>query len=110
MPAVLSLNSTAIWPTLAETFQENSRERILMREYAGADVMPRTLDRANGMERTGAGNYDQHLFGGIVAGKGMDFAINNNFIARDANAQTYDCNRGMLTLHLGAGNILDTSI
>lgn len=110
MPASISLGNTALWPTLAETFQENSRDRILMREYAGADVLSRTLDRANGMERTGAGDYNQHLFGGIVAGKGMDFAINGNFIARDAIAQTFDCNRGMLTLHLGAGNILDTSI
>jgi hypothetical protein len=82
---------------------------VLLRETAGADVLLRTLDRATGMERTGAADYDQYFFGGIVAGKGMDFAINNNFIARDAIAQTYDCNRGMLTLHLGAGNILDIS-
>lgn len=110
MPASISLNTTALWPSLAETLAENSRKRVLVRETAGADVLPRTLDRANGMERTGTGDYDQYLFGGIVAGKGMDWAVNGNFVARDAIAQTFDCRRGMLTVHLGAGNILDTSI
>lgn len=110
MPATVARNDTALWPTLDKTFQDFSRKRILLRETAGADVMPRTLDRANGMDRTGAGDYNRYLFGGIVAGKRMDWLINGNVIARDAIAQTFDCKRGMLTLHLGAANILDTSI
>ncbi|CAK7059756.1 MAG: hypothetical protein DELT_01378 [Desulfovibrio sp.] len=110
MPASVSLSKMGIWPTLAETFQDFSRKDIIVRETSGADVNQRALDRANGMERTSSGSYDQYLFGGITAGKSMDWVINGNFVARDNITQTTDGKRGILTMHLHAGNILDSSV
>ena len=110
MPASFSVNDTALWPTLGETLEELSRRRYLNRETMGASVMARTLDRQGGMERTGAALRDQALFGGIVAGKNMDWTESGNFMPRDAIMQTDDLRRGMLTLHQTAGTILDASV
>lgn len=108
MAAIISIRDTALWPTLGETLQELSRNKTLTRETAGADVLPRTMDRANGMWRTGPPDVDQLLFGGIVAGKEMDWINYGNMVPRDAIDQTTDARRGMLTLHLGNGAILDS--
>ena len=110
MPAAISVNSTQLWPTLAETLADLSREKTLTRETVGASALPRTLDRKNGMERTGAADETQTMFGGIVAGKNMDWTISGNFVPRDAFMQMDDLNRGMQTLHMGTGYILNTSI
>lgn len=110
MPASFSVNDTALWPTLGETLEDLSRPRVITRESMGASRMARTLDRQGGMERTGAPSRAQYLFGGIVAGKDMDWAASGNFVPRDAIMQTGDVRRGTLTAHLGPGTILDTSI
>lgn len=110
MPASFSVNNKAVWPTLGETLEELSRRKLHTRETMGAAVMARTLDRESGMERTGAPSRDQALFGGIIAGKGMDWVATGNYVPRDAIRQTDELRRGTLTLHLGIGSILDTSI
>ena len=110
MPVAIDVNSTQIWPTLAEVLAEQSRDKIITRETMGADVLPRTLDRMNGMERTGAPDEVQRLFGGIVASDNMDWVIAGNTVARDAITPADDLHRGMQTLHLGTGHILNTSI
>ncbi len=109
MPAAIALNSTKLWPTLAESLAELSREKTLTRETLGASALPRTLDRMNGMERTGAPDTGQHLFGGIVAGN-MDWTISGGFLPRDAFMRTADLQRGMQTVHMGTGYILNTSV
>lgn len=110
MPSIVSLNDATLWPTLGETLADLSRSKVHARETMGASCMARTLDRANGMERTGAPPRDQALFGGVVAGKGMDWVETGNFLPRDVIMQTDDLRRGMLTLQLNTGNILNTSI
>lgn len=110
MPVGIAVNNTQLWPTLAESLADLSRAKILMRETLGADAFPRTLDRGNGTERSGAADETQRLFGGIVAGKNMDWTISGNFLPRDAFSQTDDLHRGMQTLHMGTGHILNTSI
>ena len=108
MPRTYSYDETRLWPTLAQTMDDLTRQKALNRDSFGAGVNARSLDRMSGMERTGAPDTNQALFGGIVAGKSMDFAINGNFMPRDAIMQTADANRGTLTLHLGTGTLLDT--
>lgn len=110
MSAAISVNSTQLWPTLGETFAEFSRERVLTRETVGTDALPRTLDRMNGMERTGAADNNQRLFGGIVAGDSVDWSTAGHFLPRDAFTQTDDLHRGMQVLHMGVGGILNTSV
>jgi len=109
MPAAINVNSTRIWPTLGETLADLSRERTLTRETLGTSAIARTLDRANGMVRTGAADNAQTLYGGIVAGKNMDWAANGNVVPRDAFSQTDDLMRGLQTLHMGSGRLLNTS-
>lgn len=108
MAATYSLTESRLWPTLAQTLDEYSRKKALNRDSFGADVATRSMDRMNGMERTGAVSVDQALFGGIVAGDNMDYVINGNFMSRDAILQVTDARRGMLTMHLGTGMLLDT--
>ena len=110
MPGAIAVTDTKLWPTLAQSFARLSSEATLTRETMGAASYPRTLDRMNGMERTGAADHDQFLFGGIVAGKSMDWSITGGYVPRDAFTQVSDLNRGMQTLHLGTGHILNTSI
>ena len=110
MPETYSLTSTRLWPTLGQTLEEYSRKRALTRESFGAGVAPRSLDRMNGMERTGAPGTNQALFGGIVAGDNMDHVINGNFMPRDAILQTTDIKRGSLTPFLDTGILLDTQV
>ena len=110
MALSFSVSDTRLWPSLAQTMEELSRKKALNRDTFGADVMARTMDRMNGMERTGAVDVDQMLFGGIVAGDNMDYVINGNFVPRDAITQTTDAARGMLTLHLGTGHLLDSQV
>ena len=110
MPASFSVSSTQLWPTLGQSLEELSRKKILLRETVGASALPRTLDRGNGMERTGAPSYDQHLFGGIVAGDSMDWVAARHVVPRDAFMQTDDIHRGMQVLHMGTGYILNTSV
>ena len=110
MPASFSVNDTALWPTLGSTLEDLSRVRVLNRETLGAAAIARTLDRENGMDRTGAAPRAQALFGGIVGGKNMDWTEPGNFMPRDAILRTDDLRRGMLTLHQTAGTILDTSV
>ena len=109
MPAAISLDDTRLWPSLGEQFAEFSRDRIITREAMGASVAARTLDRGNGMERTGAVDNDQRLFGGIVAGKSMDWTITGHILPRDAFMQSDDISRGMQVLHMSTGHILDTT-
>ena len=103
-----SVTDTQLWPSLARTLEDLSRHKAHVRETVGADVFPRTLDRMNGMERTGAEPIRQRLFGGIVAGDGMDQVASGAFVPRDAMWMNTDANRGMLTLHLGIGLVLDS--
>lgn len=103
MPVSRDINSTALWPGLAETLAEGARPRVLLRETAGADVMMRTLDRAGGMERTGADDYERRVFNGSAAGRSADLA------AGEAVARNLDAAREVRTAHLGVGAILDTS-
>lgn len=110
MPGAISVNDTKLWPTMAESFARFSSEGTMTRETMGASTYARTLDRGNGMDRTGAPDYDRELFGGIVAGKSMDWAITGGYVPRDAFTQTSDLHRGMQTLHMGTGYILNTSI
>lgn len=110
MPRTYSLTETRLWPTLAQTMDELTRQKALNRDSFGAGVAPRSLDRMNGMERTGAPDVNQAIFGGIVAGDNMDYVINGNFMPRDAILQTADARRGMLTLHLDTGILLDTQV
>ena len=110
MPGAIAVNDTKLWPTLAQGFARLSSEATLTRETMGAAAYPRTLDRMNGMDRTGAADHGQHLFGGIVAGKSMDWTITGGYVPRDAFVMTADCNRGMQTLHMGTGYILNTSV
>ena len=110
MAGSISLTDTTILPTLGQTFAEMNREKHLTRETVGAGVFVRSLDRMNGMERTGAPSYDQFLFGGIAVGKSMDWHISGNYVPRDAFVQTQDLHRGMQTLHMGTGHVLDTSV
>lgn len=109
MPAAIFLDDTRLWPSLGEQFAEFSRDRIITREAMGASVAARTLDRGNGMERTGAVDNDQRLFGGIVDGKSMDWAITGHILPRDAFMQTDDISRGMQVLHMSTGHILNTT-
>ena len=110
MPRTYSLTETRLWPTLAQTMDELTRHKALNRDSFGAGVAARSLDRGNGMERTGAPDVNQAIFGGIVAGKSMDWAVNGNFMPRDAILQTTDAKRGSLTLHLDTGILLDTQV
>ncbi|GHV53930.1 hypothetical protein FACS1894206_05620 [Deltaproteobacteria bacterium] len=110
MPASFSVNSTQLWPTLGESLAELVRPKHLVRATTGASASARTLDRAGGMERTGAAPLEQDIFGGIVAGKKMDWTMSGNYVARDVISRADDLRRGMITLHLGRGNILDTSL
>ena len=110
MSGVIAVNDTKLWPSLAQSLARLSSRGTLTRETMGASSYPRTLDRMNGMERTGAADYTQSLFGGIVAGKSMDWTITGASVPRDAFAMTSDCNRGMQTLHMGTGHILNTSV
>lgn len=108
--AAISLDDTRLWPNLGEQFAEFSRDRIVTREAMGASVIARTLDRGNGMERTGAVDTDQRLFGGIVSGESMDWGITGHILPRDAAMQSDDISRGMQVLHLSTGHILNTSV
>ena len=108
MPSSLHVKDTALWPTLGQTFADLSRHKILSRETIGAGVAIRSLDRANGMERTGAADYDQRLFGGSVSGNRLDILSAGSIVPRDAMEQTFDARRGMQTMHLNGGYILDT--
>ena len=108
MPSSFSVNDTALWPTLGETLAELSRQKILTRETVGASVLARSLDRANGMERTGAADYNQRVFGGSVSGNWLDVPGGGNLVPRDVMRQTWDEGRGMLTMHLNGGSLLDT--
>ncbi len=109
MPAAVNINSTRLWPTLGETLADLSRKKNLTREVLGTGTIARTLDRGNGMERMGAADNTQGIFGGIVAGKNMDWAIAGNVVPRDAFSQTDDLMRGLQTLHMASGHILNTS-
>lgn len=110
MRGYISVNDTSLWPTLGETLEELSRKKVLTRETAGADVYMRTLDRAGGMERTGAAPVDQLLFGGIVAGKGMDWASYGNVTARDVTERVYDAQTAALTVNTASGSIINSFI
>lgn len=110
MAASFSIRETGLWPTLGQTLADLSRAKDLNRETLGAGVYARSLDRGNGMERTGAHPVDQELFGGIVAGKGMDSINTGNMVPRDAVTQTYDAQRGMQTMHMGGGMFIDTFV
>ena len=110
MPGAIAVNDTTLWPTMAQSFARFSSEGTLTRETMGASTFARSLDRMNGMDRTGAADYDQHMFGGIVAGKNMDWTITGGYVPRDAFVQVSDLNRGMQTLHMGTGYILNTAI
>lgn len=108
MPATFSLSEKKIWPTLGQTLEELSRKKTHSRDTLGADALPRTLDRMNGMWRSGAESPTQALFGGIVAGKDMDWVLSGNVVPRDAVLQRTDAQRGLLTMHLGGGLLLDS--
>ncbi len=102
------MTDMSLWPTLGQTVADLARNEQLSRETLNAGVYVRSLDRANGMERTGAYTIDQAVYGGSVAwGPYLD-TINAGTVApRDAVTQTFDAQRGMQTLHMGTGHILD---
>lgn len=110
MDGSISLNDTSLWPTLGETLEEFSRKKVLTRETAGAGVYMRTLDRAGGMERTGAAPLDQFLFGGIVAGRGIDWASYGNITARDVTERVYDAQTATLTVDTASGSIINSFV
>ena len=102
------MTDTSLWPTLGQTVADLARNEQLNRETLNAGVYTRSLDRENGMERTGAHPIDQAVFGGTVAWTHLDTLNAGTVVPRDAVTQTYDAQRGMLTLFTGTGHILDT--
>ncbi len=102
------MTDTSLWPTLGQTIADLARNEQLNRETLNAGVYARSLDRANGMERTGSHTIDQAVYGGSVAwGPFLDTINAGTVVPRDAVMQTFDAQRGMQTLHMGTGAILD---
>ena len=108
MASSLAVTDTSLWPTMGQTLASLSRHESLNRETLGAGVYVRSLDRHNGMERTGAHPFDQELFGGMVAGTHLDTINAASLVPRDAITNTMDAQRGMQTMHMGTGHLLDT--
>ncbi len=103
------MTDTTLWPTLGQTVADLARNEQLNRETLNAGVYVRSLDRMNGMERTGSHTIDQAVYGGTVAwGPYLDTINAGTVVPRDAVTQTFDAQRGMLTLYTGTGHILDT--
>ena len=108
MATSFSMTDMSLWPSLGQTIADLARNEQLNRETLNAGVYVRSLDRANGMERTGAYPIDQAVYGGIVAGNYLDTLNAGTAVPRDAVTQTFDAQRGMITLYTGTGNILDS--
>ena len=107
MATSFAITESSLWPTLGQTLSRLAHHEILNRETLGAGVYARSLDRGNGMERTGAHPVDQELFGGAVAGSHLDTIASASATPRDAIINTTDAQRGMQTMHMGVGHLLD---
>lgn len=108
MATSFSVTDTSLWPSLGQTIADLARNELLNRETLNAGVYVRSLDRANGMESTGAYTIDQALYGGIVAGNFLDTLNAGTVVPRDAVMQTFDAQRGMITLYTGTGHLVDS--
>ena len=107
MATSISLTDTSLWPTLGQTIADLARHETVNRETMGAGIVARSLDRMNGLESTGAAPVEQEVYGGIVAGGYLDTINTGCMGPRDAVVQNYDSQRGMLTLFMGRGALID---
>lgn len=107
MASSFSVRDTSLWPTLGQTIADLAHAEVINRETLGAGVMARSMDRMNGMAMTGAPSVVEDIFGGMVAGRYLDTLSAGPMSPRDAVEQTYDVQRGMMTLYTGNGGIID---
>lgn len=108
MATSFSFSETSLWPPLGQTVADLAQHQALERETMGAGVIARTLDRMNGLETTGAPSITQNTFGGMVAGNFLDTIPAGSLGPRDAVAQIYDVQRGLMTVHTGNGILVDS--
>ena len=107
MATSFSIRDTSLWPTLGQTIADLAHAEVINRETMGAGIIARSLDRMNGMDTTGPPTVSQQTYGGMVAGNALNTISSGALAPRDAVEQTYDVQRGMMTLYTGNGGIID---